>query len=189
VPVALQHPDHVVRADLAGVDRHDHAQDVVPVGADLRPLTRQISQYQAEINQLQAQTAGGNLTSDPELQALRTQLSQAQAKGTSDYDTWQCQLYGTAASGQVCKSPGGSGPLAQASQQNYNADRTQVTQLNQQISAREAQLSQLQASEAKAQLPVVKRSLQAAENEQLSKLATSTARTRTTQACWSGCKR
>jgi hypothetical protein len=28
VPVALQHADHVVGADLAGVDRHDHAQDV-----------------------------------------------------------------------------------------------------------------------------------------------------------------
>lgn len=33
VAVALQHPDDVVGADLAGVDRHDEAQDVMPVRA------------------------------------------------------------------------------------------------------------------------------------------------------------
>jgi hypothetical protein len=35
VTVALQHGDHVVGADLAGVDRGDHPQDVAPVLADL----------------------------------------------------------------------------------------------------------------------------------------------------------
>jgi hypothetical protein len=35
VAVALQHGDHVVGADLAGVDRGDHAQDGAPVLADL----------------------------------------------------------------------------------------------------------------------------------------------------------
>ena len=34
VPVALQHADHVVGADLAGVDRDDNAEDVAPVRAD-----------------------------------------------------------------------------------------------------------------------------------------------------------
>ncbi len=99
--------------------------------------------------------------------SLQSQLSQAQARETSDYYKWHCQLSGTATSGQVCKTPG-NGPLAQADQQSYNADSTQVTQLTQQISQREQRLSNQQAATAKSALPAVRQGLQAADAQQTS---------------------
>jgi len=38
VPVALQHGDHVVGPDGAGVDGGDDPEDVLPVAADLRQV-------------------------------------------------------------------------------------------------------------------------------------------------------
>jgi len=130
------------------------------------PLTKQISQDEAQISQLQAELAGAvPLSQDLTLASLRNQLSQAETTTTSDYHEWQCQLSGTASSGQVCKSPG-NGPLAAAALQRYQTDRAAVTQLEQQINTREKSLLASDQEAARQELPAAESALKSAQAQQ-----------------------
>jgi hypothetical protein len=108
-----------------------------------------------------------DLLADPVLQALTKQLSSERQAAMADYGAWQCQLYGT------CGAPRGSGPLAAASEQRYNADEQQIASLNSQISKRDKQLQttsvgsqQIRWQQAKAALPRAQAQLAAATAEE-----------------------
>ena len=133
-------------------------------------LEARIKSLQAESNNLNSviSTSGGttlNPSTDPTLRSLKNQLAQAQAAETAAFATWQCQLYGISANGNKCTP--GNGSLAQASHQQYEADRDRANLLAAQIASREQQLKSSDASaqrarvaEARAQLPGVKLELE-----------------------------
>lgn len=110
-----------------------------------------------------------NPASDPVIQGLTTQLNSARAAENTDYQAWQCQLYG----GSSCHAPKGNGVLAQASHQRYLDDVTQASSVTSQIHAREqalqasdvnSQASRLQ--QAQQALPNAQAQLTAAQNEE-----------------------
>jgi hypothetical protein len=129
------------------------------------PLDKEIITLQSESNNLRSiiDTGGAtalNPSSDATLVSLDKQLNQAQAAETSAFENLQCQLYGISANGNKCVA--GSGPLAQAAQQQYDADANQVNKLHAQISDREEQLQssnvnaqRSRVAEAEEQLPGV----------------------------------
>ena len=137
---------------------HDQAAGVYFQQLKTSSLTQQINRDTTTVSNLETEAAGGG--SGP-MTSLLNQRSQAEAQQSSDLNKWQCQLYGTAAGGQVCNTSG-NGPLAQADAQRYYADVAQVNQLNQQIQQLQANID----AGAKAQLPAARRALQAAQNEQ-----------------------
>lgn len=132
-------------------------------------LEKEIKRLQAESTNLSSilKTNGSTTldpSTDPTLRNLNNQLSQAQAAENSAYNNWQCQLYGTSGNGATC--PAGNGALAQAAERQYVSDEEQVTRLNQQIAARETQITSSNASaqnerlkEARLQLPGVNQAL------------------------------
>jgi Domain of unknown function (DUF4407) len=112
-----------------------------------------------------------NPANDLVVQGLTTQLNAERKVATQDYNAWQCQLYGG------CDAPKGSGPLAQASQQRYQADEVQITTLTNEISAREQTLrntsaaaQQTRLQQAKDALPNAQAQLAAAQGEENSLL-------------------
>jgi Domain of unknown function (DUF4407) len=152
---------------------HTQAENAYLKAAKNSPLQREINQDVARVNQLTAEAGGGGAVALPaqsgQLQNLEKQLQQAQAQKTADYNKWQCQLYGTSPTGQVCR-PAGNGPLARADQQSYQGDVAQVRQLNQRISTERRQVGQKIAAtqanneaEANAQLPGARQALRAAQ--------------------------
>lgn len=100
-----------------------------------------------------------NPASDPVVQGLTTQLTNARTVEKTDYQAWQCQLYG----GTGCTAPKGNGVLAQASQKRYEEDVTQVNSLTSQIHTRE---QQLQASDVNSQTSRLQQAQQALPNAQ-----------------------
>jgi hypothetical protein len=112
-----------------------------------------------------------NPTSDPDVQGLTAELNNERTVAASDYKAWQCQLYGG------CNSPRGSGPLAQASEQRYNADEQEISSLTAQIQAREQELQatgvnsqQSRLQQAQSALPNAQAQYQNAQNEENSLL-------------------
>ena len=108
-----------------------------------------------------------NPAADPVVQGLTSQLATERKVETQDYHAWQCQLYGG------CGAPIGSGPLAQASEQRYQADKTQVASLTAEIAARELTLqdnsaasAQTRLAQANAALPNAQAQLAAAQAEE-----------------------
>jgi hypothetical protein len=81
-----------------------------------------------------------NPANDPVVQGLTTQLNKERTVAATDYHAWQCQLYGG------CGAPKGSGPLALASQQRYDADEAEINTLTSEIQAREQLLQSTSAS-------------------------------------------
>jgi hypothetical protein len=113
-----------------------------------------------------------NPTDDPVIQGLNTELTNERNVAATDYRAWQCQLYGG------CGAPKGSGPLAQASQQRYDADEAQIASLTSQINARKQQLQASSTSsqatrlqQAQSALPGAQAQLAAARAEQDSLLS------------------
>lgn len=135
-----------------------------------------VTQWQSSVNNLQQviDSRGAvaiNPASDPVVQGLTTQLTNARKVAASDYQAWQCQLYGG------CGAPKGNGPLATASQQRYDNDEAQISSLTQQVQAREAALqttnSSSQASrlqQAQGALPNARAQLASAQAEENSLL-------------------
>ncbi len=100
----------------------------------------QVAQYSDQVSNLEKviDSAGAvalNPSADPVVQSLTIQLNDEIQLEQKYYRQWQCQLYG----GTGC--PAGNGPLAQASESNYQQARSQVTQLQSQIQQRETQLA------------------------------------------------
>jgi hypothetical protein len=103
---------------------------------------------------------------DPQVQSLTKQRTAELALQQQYYKAWQCQLYG----GSGC--PAGQGPLAKASQQNYENAKAQVAQLTTQIQQRETQLSATDKASQVARLTQAQNALPAAQAQ----LATAVAR-------------
>jgi hypothetical protein len=108
-----------------------------------------------------------NPDSDPVVQGLTIQLTNEQSVAATDYEAWQCQLYGG------CGAPKGSGPLAAASEKRYDADETQIASLTTQIQEREQALQAASATsqaarlgQAKSALPNAQAQLKAAQTEE-----------------------
>jgi hypothetical protein len=97
--------------------------------------------------------------SDPDVKGLTTQLDSERTVATTDYHAWQCQLYGG------CGAPKGSGPLAHASEDRYDADEAEITSLTRQINAREAELTATNAGSQQSRLQQAKAALPGAEAE------------------------
>jgi Domain of unknown function (DUF4407) len=131
-----------------------------------------VTKWQNTVNNLQQVVNSGgaqpiNPADDPQIQGLNTELTSERKVAATDYKAWQCQLYGG------CGAPKGSGPLAQASEKQYDQDEGQIASLTSQISARK---QQLQASDASSQasrlqqaqdaLPNAQAQLKAAQTEQ-----------------------
>lgn len=137
-------------------------------------IQARVTQWQDTVNNLEQviDSRGAkaiNPASDPDVQGLTTQLTNARAVEKTDYQAWQCQLYG----GSGCTAPKGNGVLAQTSEKRYNEDVAQVNSLTSQIQAREQQLqasdvnsqaSRLQ--QAQAALPNAQAQLKAAQGEE-----------------------
>lgn len=135
-------------------------------------IQARVAQWQKTVNNLQQviDSRGAvaiNPASDPVVQGLTTQLNSERAAATTDYRSWQCQLYGG------CGAPTGNGALAQASQHRYNADETQISSLTSEIQSREqslqatdvaSQASRLQ--QAQSALPNALAQLKAAQKEE-----------------------
>jgi hypothetical protein len=127
-------------------------------------IQARVTKWQNSVNNLQ-QVIGSrgakaiNPASDPVVQGLTTQLTNARAAEKTDYQSWQCQLYG----GKGCTAPKGNGVLAQASHKRYNEDVTQVNSLTSQIHTRE---QQLQASDVNSQASRLQQAQQALPNAQ-----------------------
>jgi hypothetical protein len=131
-----------------------------------------ITQWQNTVNNLEQviDSRGAkaiNPASDPVVQGLTTQLNTERTVAKTDYQAWQCQLYGG------CGAPKGNGQLAQASQKRYDADEQQITSLTSQIQSREqslqasdvdSQANRLQ--QAQSALPNAQAQLKAAQGEE-----------------------
>jgi Domain of unknown function (DUF4407) len=131
-----------------------------------------ITQWQSTVNNLEQviDSHGAkaiNPASDPVVQGLTTQLNTERTVAKTDYQAWQCQLYGG------CGAPKGNGQLAQASQKRYDADEQQITSLTSQIQSREqslqasdvdSQANRLQ--QAQSALPNAQAQLKAAQGEE-----------------------
>ena len=141
------------------------------------PLTKRIAGERTKVAGLEStiETGGGpskDPYGDPTVAGLVKQRNQDATQETTDYDQWQCQLYGIS-QGKSCKA--GSGPLAAASEQRYHSDIVLVQQDNariktaaQQVVAREQTGSVTAVAAAKAALPAAKRALARDVNEQSS---------------------
>ncbi len=119
-----------------------NSQQSSTVGARVTKWQTTVDDLQNVINSHGAQPI--NPADDPVIQGLNTELTSERSVAATDYKAWQCQLYGG------CGAPKGSGPLAEASQQRYQADEAQIASLTSQISARK---QQLQAAQAPARRP------------------------------------
>ena len=167
-PIAIGILGPEIQQQLTVIKESNQAAFLQQQSASL--LNKEINTLQAEFNNLQSiiDTGGGttlNPSSDPTLRSLENQLKEAQTAETSAFENWQCQLYGTSTNGNRCIA--GTGALAQAAQQQYEADLEKVDRLNAQIAAREQQLTSsdtkarhARVTEAKAQLPGVKLELE-----------------------------
>jgi len=100
-----------------------------------------------------------NPATDPTVVGLTSQLKTARSNATTDYNAWQCQLYG----GTSCHAPNGNGPLAQASHQRYLNDEAQVANLTQEIQQREQALQTTNASSQASRLEQAQKALPTAE--------------------------
>lgn len=105
---------------------------------------------------------------NPQVTSLVTSRGQWQARATTDFNEWQCQLYDIP---KGCKP--GNGPLAKASGAAYYHDEYEVGQLNQQITALVTQIQSAAATgrgnalaAAKAQLPSALALLQSDRTQQ-----------------------
>lgn len=116
-----------------------------------------VDNYERVIDSKGAQTI--DPASDPDVKGLTTQLNSERTVATTDYHAWQCQLYGG------CGAPKGSGPLAHASEDRYNADEAEITSLTNQINAREAELTATNAGSQQSRLQQAKSALPAAQAE------------------------
>jgi hypothetical protein len=135
------------------------------VGARVTKWQNTVNNLQQVIDSDGAQPI--NPANDPEIQGLTTELNNERTVATTDYKAWQCQLYGG------CGAPKGSGPLAAASEQQYDQDEAQIASLTSQINARKQQLQASSASsqqsrlqQAQGALPNAKAQLAAAQGEQ-----------------------
>lgn len=125
-------------------------------------IQARVANWQNTVNNLQQviDSRGAkaiNPASDPEVLGLTTQLNNERAVEKTDYQAWQCQLYG----GKGCTAPKGNGVLAQASQKRYDEDVAQVNSLTSQIHTRE---QQLQASDVNSQASRLQQAQQALPN-------------------------
>ncbi len=137
------------------------------------PVSRQVAYWTANVKNLeQVIASSGNVainpSNDPQVQSLTKQKDAALALQQKYYQQWQCQLYG----GQGCTVKG-NGPLAQASQRNYEQAVQQVAALGSAIQQRENQLSATDATsehtryqQAVAALPAAQKQLSAATTQQ-----------------------
>jgi hypothetical protein len=101
------------------------------------PLSKRIRSEQAKVAALQDTIETGGLPAknpyqDSTVSGLVQQRKAALRQEKTDYDQWQCQLYGTS-QGSRCKR--GQGPLAAASKQRYLNDVSQVRQDTAEITA------------------------------------------------------
>lgn len=139
-------------------------------------LQKEINQDTTNVSNLTAAAAGNGPVKTPaedaQVSSLEKQRSQEQTQANTDYNKWQCQLYGTAPDGQTCH-PKGDGQLAKADRSAYQGAQAQVQQLTKQIdtdeqTAQQERTSQLQHEEtvAKAQLPAAQAAEAAAVSEQ-----------------------
>jgi len=140
-------------------------------------IAARVTKWQNTVNNLQQviNSRGSqpiNPTSDPVVQGLAKQLTSERKIEAADYKAWQCQLYGG------CGAPVGSGPLAAASKQRYEADEAEVASLTSQTQTREQQLQATDAAsqqnrleEAQSALPAAHAQLIAAQSEEDSLLS------------------
>jgi len=103
-------------------------------------VSRQVTYWTNQVANLQKVTNSGgqvplNPSADPDIQSLEKQRTAELALEQQYYQQWQCELYG----GPTCKP--GNGPLAQASEQSYLQAKQQVSNIDNQITAREQVLS------------------------------------------------
>ena len=132
-----------------------NSQQRSTVGARVTKWQNTVSSLQKVINSHGAQPI--NPVDDPVIQGLNTELTNERKAAAADYKAWQCQLYGG------CGAPKGSGPLAQASKKQYDADEAQITSLTRQISNRK---QQLQASDTSSQASRLQQAQRALPNAQ-----------------------
>jgi len=123
-----------------------------PLGREITRLTRSQGQQQATI-----QHGGAALGRQPG--SLTAQLNKAQTLEATDYQRWQCQLYG----GPACPVAG-NGQVAQAAHVAYLQEADQVARLRAQIRTAESQAG----ADATAELKKVTKQLAAAQAEQAS---------------------
>jgi Domain of unknown function (DUF4407) len=131
-----------------------------------------VAKWQTTVNDLQQVIDSHgqkpiNPADDPVVQGLTAQLTTERKVAASDYQAWQCQLYGG------CGAPKGSGPLAAASHQRYLDDEAQITHFTQEIQAREQALQatdvnseQSRLQQAQGALPGAQAQLAAAQAEE-----------------------
>jgi len=122
----------------------------------------QVTKWQNTVNNLQAviDSHGAkpiNPSSDPVVQGLTTQLNNERKTAATDYQAWQCQLYGG------CGAPKGNGPLAQASHARYENDETLIANFTNEITAREQVLQATDANSQKTRLQQAQNALPAAQ--------------------------
>jgi Domain of unknown function (DUF4407) len=142
-----------------------NSQQDSSVGGRVTKWQNTVTNLQKVINSHGAQPI--NPANDAVVQGLTTELTNERKVEATDYKAWQCQLYGG------CGAPKGSGPLAQASEKQYNADVAQVSSLTNQVQARKQQLQATDASsqesrlqQAQSALPNAQAQLSAARAEQ-----------------------
>jgi hypothetical protein len=151
-PVTLQVFQPEIKAQLDVIHSRNaasfsHQQATDALGRKIARLTT-AQQQQSRI------ISGGGVSQVSDLVGQRTA---ALAKEQKDYDQWQCQLYG----GPGC-TVAGSGPLATAKRNAYNADVALVGRRNDEIKAAEEGAVRL----AQVRLGEVSRALQVAQAEQ-----------------------
>jgi hypothetical protein len=137
-PFVLQIFAPEINKQITLIQRNEAASYFAHLKSD--PLTKKIAADQANVDALNhtiISTGGASPDpyQDPTIANLVTQRNQQRKLVTTDYDQWQCQLYGVPAS--ACRS--GDGPLAKASHTTYLNAQAQLTQENQQIGTLVAQ--------------------------------------------------
>ena len=122
-------------------------------------------QDQTEVNNLSALAASGgpgiDLSKDPQLVSLNSQLANAQTQLARYKNDLSCQLYGIGSKGQKCKL--GYGPLGQDDQAQITYYSAQVTTLSGEITKRTDTLDTQSAAQQKSQEKTYKSQLNAAE--------------------------
>jgi len=140
------------------------------------PLTKKIAADQAKIASLNATISGANQGFTPGQTKALTTLEQdrttASQRKQSDYNEWQCQLYGISpGGGKTCNA--GDGPLAHVDELSYDADVRLVNYYDKQISTLQQQFATdnqaanaRDAAQAKAVLPALTKALKQEQSEQ-----------------------